>query len=113
MTLLSRPRRRHQHHLISNEDALAAILVPDTADRGAAGGGAGSAGVRLQGAGQYRCTGNAGGDAGPRRARVAGLRSEEHTSELQSLMRSSYAVFCLKKKKTKNLNNTIRLTDKK
>src|SRR3546814_7664600 len=27
------------------------------------------------------------------------LRSEEHTSELQSLMRSSYAVFCLKKKK--------------
>src|SRR3546814_3066115 len=31
------------------------------------------------------------------------LRSEEHTSELQSLMRTSYAVFCLKKKtKTKN-----------
>src|SRR3546814_7438069 len=28
-------------------------------------------------------------------------RSEEHTSELQSLMRSSYAVFCLKKKKKK------------
>src|SRR3546814_10052065 len=31
----------------------------------------------------------------------AGYRSEEHTSELQSLMRISYAVFCLKKKKTK------------
>src|SRR3546814_4160609 len=30
----------------------------------------------------------------------AGQRSEEHTSELQSLMRISYAVFCLKKKKT-------------
>src|SRR3546814_9283467 len=30
-----------------------------------------------------------------------GLRSEEHTSELQSLMRISYAVFCLKKTKTK------------
>src|SRR3546814_5346479 len=30
------------------------------------------------------------------------LRSEEHTSELQSLMRISYAVFCLKKKKTPN-----------
>src|SRR3546814_6541208 len=30
------------------------------------------------------------------------IRSEEHTSELQSLMRISYAVFCLKKKKTKN-----------
>src|SRR3546814_1253855 len=29
-----------------------------------------------------------------------GLRSEEHTSELQSLMRISYAVFCLKKQKT-------------
>src|SRR3546814_4715227 len=29
---------------------------------------------------------------------AAGLRSEEHTSELQSLMRISYAVFCLKKK---------------
>src|SRR3546814_9812134 len=29
-------------------------------------------------------------------------RSEEHTSELQSLMRISYAVFCLKKKKQKN-----------
>src|SRR3546814_7857082 len=33
-------------------------------------------------------------------SRAAG-RSEEHTSELQSLMRSSYAVFCLKKKKDK------------
>src|SRR3546814_5677555 len=31
---------------------------------------------------------------------VSGARSEEHTSELQSLMRISYAVFCLKKKKT-------------
>src|SRR3546814_6547109 len=30
-------------------------------------------------------------------------RSEEHTSELQSLMRISYAVFCLKKKKTKRI----------
>src|SRR3546814_2713676 len=30
-------------------------------------------------------------------------RSEEHTSELQSLMRISYAVFCLKKKKTTNI----------
>src|SRR3546814_2758714 len=31
------------------------------------------------------------------------IRSEEHTSELQSLMRISYAVFCLKKQKTKNI----------
>src|SRR3546814_4966407 len=35
------------------------------------------------------------------------LRSEEHTSELQSLMRISYAVFCLKKKKKKGHNTTI------
>src|SRR3546814_3040186 len=33
---------------------------------------------------------------------LAGLRSEEHTPELQSLMRISYAVFCLKKKQTIN-----------
>src|SRR3546814_6379973 len=35
---------------------------------------------------------------------LPGRRSEEHTSELQSLMRISYAVFCLKKKKTHNSN---------
>src|SRR3546814_2253474 len=33
------------------------------------------------------------------------FRSEEHTSELQSLMRNSYAVFCLKKTKTKHTFN--------
>src|SRR3546814_7249347 len=37
------------------------------------------------------------------RARSRRARSEEHTSELQSLMRISYAVFCLKKKKTKKI----------
>src|SRR3546814_7456560 len=36
-----------------------------------------------------------------RRGLVIGHRSEEHTSELQSLMRISYAVFCLKNKKIK------------
>src|SRR3546814_9337694 len=36
------------------------------------------------------------------------FRSEEHTSELQSLMRTSYAVFCLKKKKHKH-NNTYHI----
>src|SRR3546814_5883031 len=35
-------------------------------------------------------------------------RSEEHTSELQSLMRISYAVFCLKKKKTAQIHSTSR-----
>src|SRR3546814_4363643 len=41
------------------------------------------------------------------RSRRAAPRSEEHTSELQSLMRISYAVFCLKTKKTKHQNNEI------
>src|SRR3546814_4844353 len=36
-------------------------------------------------------------------AQLVGLRSEEHTSELQSLMRISYAVFCLQKKTSHNL----------
>src|SRR3546814_6242004 len=39
--------------------------------------------------------------------RADGLRSEEHTSELQSLMRISYAVFCLKKKKKQNTKKEI------
>src|SRR3546814_8427676 len=38
---------------------------------------------------------------GPGDCAAATFRSEEHTSELQSLMRISYAVFCLKKKKKK------------
>src|SRR3546814_4105656 len=62
------------------------------------------------------------GDGGPRDRRAVqpaaqlldgrglphdGQRSEEHTSELQSLMRISYAVFCLKKKKNKNKTKII------
>src|SRR3546814_5665386 len=44
---------------------------------------------------------------------AAVVRSEEHTSELQSLMRNSYAVFCLKKqKKTKNYTYTISCSHK-
>src|SRR3546814_8882223 len=38
-------------------------------------------------------------------ARAARSRSEEHTSELQSLMRISYAVFCMKKKKKTHINS--------
>src|SRR3546814_2404806 len=38
---------------------------------------------------------------------AAAARSEEHTSELQSLMRISYAVFCLKKKKNKHKSITL------
>src|SRR3546814_3833753 len=46
--------------------------------------------------------------------RYAARRSEEHTSELQSLMRISYAVFCLKKKKQQHRTapkNTLQLPD--
>src|SRR3546814_7883017 len=41
--------------------------------------------------------------ASSQRLRSRQLRSEEHTSELQSLMRISYAVFCLKKKNNTNM----------
>src|SRR3546814_4987808 len=41
------------------------------------------------------------------------LRSEEHTSELQSLMRISYAVFCLKKKKKTEYESTSTRTENK
>src|SRR3546814_9941398 len=47
----------------------------------------------------------------PKRAFPLVVRSEEHTSELQSLMRISYAVFCLKKK-NKQRHNTIQYTVK-
>src|SRR3546814_1107741 len=40
-------------------------------------------------------------------SRLGRLRSEEHTSELQSLMRISYAVFCLKKKKKPNQQHQL------
>src|SRR3546814_5021927 len=45
-----------------------------------------------------------------RRERARLARSEEHTSELQSLMRISYAVFCLKKKKHTTTHNNIQRT---
>src|SRR3546814_2590347 len=46
------------------------------------------------------------GEKGAALIREAAVRSEEHTSELQSLMRISYAVFCLKKKKNKPIQTT-------
>src|SRR3546814_8372278 len=60
------------------------------------------AGARRRSGALYR--GRADGD----RARDPDIRSEEHTSELQSLMRISYAVFCLKKKtkKTQEINRS-------
>src|SRR3546814_10589623 len=55
--------------------------------------------------GKARQVGVAQGDRLLHRLRDPGKRSEEHTSELQSLMRISYAVFCLKKKNTLNKTN--------
>src|SRR3546814_6353859 len=46
------------------------------------------------------------------KAKESWLRSEEHTSELQSLMRISYAVFCLKKKKLITITTKTRLINK-
>src|SRR3546814_6633323 len=52
--------------------------------------------------------GRAGRGGGPGRRRRPPARSEEHTSELQSLMRISYAVFCLKKKKQQKVQTLDR-----
>src|SRR3546814_7426852 len=79
---------------------IAILLLSDVPKAGAAGGGAGGTA--------------AGKTDGPLRPGPLRLppppppppRSEEHTSELQSLMRISYAVFCLNKKTHKNTNNT-------
>src|SRR3546814_10476685 len=80
----------------------------------------------FRGAGRRRCRYDAvapakfrgAGQSGPRDLASAamrlnkyisetGLRSEEHTYELQSLLRTSYDVFCLKKKQQHNIVNTI------
>src|SRR3546814_7556698 len=49
----------------------------------------------------------------PACAIIAAVRSEEHTSELQSLMRISYAVFCLKKKKQTQSHVILYYTNQK
>src|SRR3546814_9754009 len=57
--------------------------------------------------GPCRATGQGGENLRDRAGNLVGgtlRRSEEHTSELQSLMRISYAVFCLKKKKNKPIH---------
>src|SRR3546814_1589765 len=76
------------------------VLVVEQANEPIGAGGAETDGFEIRG-----CNG------GGRRAivstgfqQIIGERSEEHTSELQSLMRNSYAVFCLKKKKENQCN---------
>src|SRR3546814_6783893 len=65
------------------------------------------AGASMERSMRWAARSRAGFDAGEEHA--ARARSEEHTSELQSLMRNSYAVFCLKKKKTNKEHHTRRL----
>src|SRR3546814_2022767 len=61
--------------------------------------------LRPENGGRCRCSGrdHRARDEPPGTAPLVAGRSEEHTSELQSLMRISYAVFCLKKKNTSNI----------
>src|SRR3546814_3643049 len=67
---------------------------------------------RSVGAGGFRADAIAAAVEEQDRAAIAS-RSEEHTSELQSLMRISYAVFCLKKKKNKSINNIYNTKENK
>src|SRR3546814_1044789 len=92
-TTLFRWRRRGAQH------GVAGRAVADRAADGAVARGRGVAGdLRRRGAVEARgCP--PGAAAAALSAGARGARSEEHTSELQSLMRISYAVFCLKKKK--------------
>src|SRR3546814_6919900 len=79
--------------LALERDAIAFFLRAFGCDRGAANRAARGHGEDgRSGERQFECIGH-----------NISLRSEEHTSELQSLMRISYAVFCLKKKKTQTI----------
>src|SRR3546814_4903038 len=77
-------QRRHAHELLDLGERLLVLLVAVVLRRG--GGEPGDVGQRLAAFVRQR------------RVLAGGQRSEEHTSELQSLMRTSSAVFCLKKK---------------
>src|SRR3546814_202348 len=100
-------------HLVLRRHRLAGLLVDELAPdpvagrpvQGVEGDTLGSRGRGVQGhaAGEFADLDEA-LPVGPRRhaATPGSARSEEHTSELQSLMRNSYAVFCLKKKKKIN-----------
>src|SRR3546814_5349942 len=87
-------------------------LLLDAGDEGMVDAGTADGGLRLTPADEAALglDPHQGGVEGERRAEIADMlllrRSEEHTSELQSLMRISYAVFCLKKKQTNNAHNS-------
>src|SRR3546814_10253753 len=77
---------------------------------GRSGGGAERAGVQRRGRRHHPRRGLGHQDAAFHHDQGRRTRSEEHTSELQSLMRISYAVFCLKKKKKKKITSKINKT---
>src|SRR3546814_2304819 len=98
-------KRRH----LRGEGGLAGALQAGDAVN------AGAAGQRIIEAAGDEVGWKARCDAGVRTRGHRATRSEEHTSELQSLMRISYAVFCLKKKKnndTRHNTDEQRLTTK-
>src|SRR3546814_2194231 len=64
-----------------------------------------SLGQLLPGVERRRARGGGDDPRGGERTPALGVRSEEHTSELQSLMRISYAVFCLKKKQADRIGS--------
>src|SRR3546814_2107477 len=98
VTMLTRiPSRLTSIAIARANMVIAAIAAPITVSPGVADLAASDATTTIEPAPLARMTG--------RTARLI-TRSEEHTSELQSLMRISYAVFCLKKK-----NNETQLTD--
>src|SRR3546814_9499738 len=93
----TRGRRREHRQYLRRQIVDAAVVVDRTEFEGQRGGGPDGHGARQAGDAAVA-------DIGGGRKAGAVDRSEEHTSELQSLMRISYAVFCLKKKK----NNTTK-----
>src|SRR3546814_6005789 len=80
-----------------NASAMAAAASVESASSSASGVVAGGVPVRLKDVATVR-------QGYKEREAIIRMRSEEHTSELQSLMRISYAVFCLKKKKNTSTN---------
>src|SRR3546814_8104170 len=76
-------------------EALPGDLAPAPIERGDV---AGRGGLRVMSVGHHQGQRDVDGSAAEQPGELRLGRSEEHTSELQSLMRISYAVFCLKKK---------------
>src|SRR3546814_6655989 len=90
-------KRWHSVHSDGSEGSRTAIQYIGSRTSGIKNSGA----ARLKGSWRHR-------HAQPFLNSASALRSEEHTSELQSLMRISYAVFCLKEKQNKHIKHNYR-----